>query len=118
MLSPMWPRQRAQRTDVVDDPHPAAMRRKHQIVFAFLERDVAHGEAVGEVVGLELGPRLAAVQRREQAHLGAEEQDVGVEPVFLDHMGVAANARRAGADDPLPRTARIDRAVEVGLQSP
>ena len=88
--------QLSQRADVVDHPDAAAVSRQHQIVLALLQRDVAHGEAVGEIVRLELRPRLTAVDRHEQAELGSQVEDVGVDPVLLDDVRIAANAAVPG----------------------
>ena len=39
-----------------------AVRRQNQIVFVILQRNIANGDSVREIVGLELGPGLAAVR--------------------------------------------------------
>ena len=108
-------RQRPKRADVVNHPNAAAMCRKHQVVFALLQCDVPHGEPVREIVRLELSPRLAAVQRHEQAELGTEIKDVRIDRVFLDHMREAADAWRVRPDHLLPCAAVVGRAVEIRL---
>ena len=104
--------QGAQRRDVVDDPDAAAVRGDDEVVVARLDDEVAHGDR-GELVALEAGPGLAAVDRDPQAELGAEEQQVRLLRVFLDDVRVAADAacvlRR---DERLPGLAVVARHVE------
>src|SRR6185312_8112302 len=106
--------QLAERADIVDDPDSAPVGGQHHVVVALLKRDVAYRQAGGEIVRLELRPALPAVEAHVEPELGPEEQDVWVEPVLLDHMGIAANAGRVGADQLLPGAAVIGRAIEVG----
>ena len=86
---------------------------EHEIILPVRQRDVAHGDAVREIVGLELRPRLPAVEAHEETELGAEEEDIGVEPIFLDDVGIAADARRSRSDQPLPCAAVVRGPVQV-----
>ena len=64
---------------------------------------VAHRDR-REVAALELRPALAAVDRDPQPELGAEEQQVLLDRVLLDHVRVAADAlsARRAASSVLP----------------
>src|SRR3954452_7779926 len=88
---------------------------KHEVVFAVLQRDIAHCETVGEVIRLELCPALSAIDADKQSELGAEIENVGVDPILLDHMRIAAHARRSRPDQALPTAAEISRSIEIGL---
>ena len=105
-------RERAQRRDVVDDPNAAAVRGDHEIVVARMDREIAHRHR-GQVPTLVARPLLAAVERHPQPELGAEEQQVLVDEIFLDHVGVAAH-RAVGRDERRPRRPVVGRLVGVG----
>ena len=108
-------RHRAQRRDVVDDPDAAAMRADDQIVRARLDRQIAHGH-VRQAAALEARPVAAAVDRYPEAELGAEEQQVGLDQVFLDHVRIAAHALAVvGAEQARPGLAVVGRAIEPRL---
>ena len=85
--------QRAQRRDVINNPDPAAMRRKNQIVVPRLNRQVANGNG-RKMVALELRPAFSSVDRDPKSELGAEKKKIGLNQVLLDHVRVSANAFR------------------------
>ena len=91
-------RQVAQWRHVVDHPDAAAMRGQHQIIALLGLHDVAHGDG-REIAGAELFPVRTAIAADEHAELGAGIEDLRIDPVFLDDVGVAADAGRRRASD-------------------
>ena len=92
--------ERAQGSQVVDDPDAAAVRAEDQVAGAGLHDHVAHGDG-REVVGFELRPVFAAIDAGPEAELGAHEEERRIQGVFADNVGVTAQALlRAGDTGP------------------
>ena len=85
-----------ERRVVVQDVEAPAERREDEVVLAFLHRQVAHGNG-GEVVA-QADPLLAAVDGEEQAELGADEEEIGID-VILGKASVGPLAGRSPAID-------------------
>ena len=103
-------REGAERREVVEDPDPAPVRRDDEVLVVRGEREVPHGDG-REVAALELGPRLAGVERDEEPELRPDVEEARPDRVLLDHPRPAAHAGR-GADDPLPRLPEVVRRVD------
>ena len=92
----------AQRRDVIDDPDAAAMGCQHQVVVPRLDGQVADRHR-RQMAALERGPVGSGIRGDPQPELGAEEQQLRVDGIFLDHMRIAAHALQVGgADEPGP----------------
>ena len=62
-------------------------------MLARMNREVAHGHV--RQVRRELRPLPAAVERDEQPELGADEQQIRVDEILLDDVGVALDVGRS-----------------------
>ncbi len=105
-------RELLQRRDVVGDVDAASVRRHDQVAVARVHEDVVG--AYGGIVGHELLPLLAAVERNVQAELGADVEQILVLRILADDLYVAE--RRQVARDALERRAVIARDEDVGLE--
>ena len=97
-----------QQRQVVQDPEGAALRCHHHLVLALVEGDVRDGhDGHVQLDGL---PRVAAVERRVYAELGARHQQVAVAGILPDNPGemIRGDAR----DDALPRLAVVGGLVQ------
>src|SRR5437667_9444615 len=79
--------QSTQRCNIVNDPNPASVCCQNEIVFAWLDGEIAYGHG-GKVVALELGPAFSAIDRDVEAKLGSEKKKVRLNNVFLDYVCV------------------------------
>ena len=100
----------AQGPDVVDHPGRAAVGPDHEVVVPRVDDERAHGDG-----GEALAPRLpvsATVLAQPQAGLGAQEEQVGVDRVLLQGVGMADDALEV---QPLERRSSVVGPVEVRL---
>src|SRR5687768_10719269 len=67
--------ERTQRRDVVNDPDAASVGPQNKIVFARMDRQVAHRHR-WKSASLELRPGFAAIDRNKEPELRAEEEQV------------------------------------------
>ncbi len=95
-LSQRVGRKCAKRSDVVHDPHPAAMRGNYQSMIARVNCKIAHGN-VWHFTALVLRPLLATIERNPKAQLRADEQKIFVNQIFFHYVRVTAD-RSALAD--------------------
>ena len=106
--------QRPEGTHVVDHVGCAAVGRHHQVVVPGVNHqpsDRRRGKSVSP-----LHPRRAPVQARVQAELGAEEEQVGLHRVLLDHVDEAPHAAAgffANADAAVPAHAAVSHAQRL-----
>ena len=91
LLSEQIGGKRTQRSDVVNDPDASSVRSQDEVVLPRMNRQVAHRHR-RETASLELRPGLAAIDRNKEPELRAEEEQVLLDEVLLDDVGVAANA--------------------------
>ena len=96
---------------VVEDVEAAAERREHEIVLAFLDRHIAHGNR--RQVRAQPNPLLAAVNGKEQTELGPDEEQVGVD-VILGKREHRVIVRQIAGDRPAP--AAVGALVDVRLE--
>lgn len=80
--------QRPDGTDVVDDPRATTMRSHDQVVVAGVNHQRPRGRTRGKASLRELGPVTTAVHRDVQPELRAQEKQVGLDRILLDHMHV------------------------------
>src|SRR5580765_311151 len=80
----------AQRADVVNDPNATAVRCENQIGLAWMDDDIANRDG-GQFVSFVLRPVAAAIQRDPQSEFSSQIQNVGIDWIFFDDMGVATN---------------------------
>ena len=88
-------RERAQRSDVVDDPYPAAVSGEDEIVRPRLDRQVAHRHG-RETAAFVLRPGYATIDRNIETKLSPEKEQIRLDQVFLDDVSIAANCRGRG----------------------
>src|SRR4030095_15877400 len=84
-------RQRAQRSDVVNNPDPPAMRCKNQIVIARLNCQVSN-RSCGKMFAFKLRPVFSTIDRDPKSKLGAEKEQIRLDQILLDYMGISTNA--------------------------
>ena len=92
------------------------MRADHEIVVAWVDRQIAYRHR-RQIPAFVMRPLLAAIHRDPQPELRPEEQQVGVDQVFLNHVRVTAHGtiRR---HECRPRFPKVGRAVGVGTHVP
>src|SRR5207244_400322 len=84
-------RQRAQRSDIVNNPDAAPMRCKNQIVVARLNCQVSNRDC-GKMVALKLRPVFSTVDRDPKPKFGPEKEQIWLDQILLDYMSVSTNA--------------------------
>ena len=67
------------------------MRCQDKFVVTRLNRDIAHRHR-GKSTAFELRPGLSAVDRNPETEFGAEEKDVRLHHILLDHVRVTLDA--------------------------
>ncbi len=69
------------------------------------------------MIALELGPAFSVVNRHPESEFRAEEKKIGFDQVFLNHVGVSANALRIlRCNERRPRLTVIGSLENVGRQ--
>ena len=105
--------QRAQRSDVVNNPDPAAVCRKNQIVIARLNCQIANGNG-GKMVAFKLRPVFSTIDRDPKSKFGAEKKKIWLDQILLDYVRVSANAFRVlGCNKRRPGLTVISRLENV-----
>lgn len=88
------------------------MRAENKIVFARLDRHVAHGHAHRKTPAFELRPLFTAISRDVEAELRAEEQQIRLHEIFFDDVRVPADAAELMRTDEwrpgLPEIGRLE----------
>src|SRR5213075_1749222 len=67
------------------------MRPEDEIILARLDRKIAHGHC-REAPSFELRPRFAAVNRDKETELSPEEQEIRLNEILLNNMGISPHA--------------------------
>ena len=119
LLVKTWPsfwkicgRRLPERRVVVENVEAAAKGGEDQIVLAFLNGEVADGN--GGKIAAQADPLLAAVDGEEQAELGADEEEIGVDGVLSDGERGAIGGEVAADGSPI--RAAIGALQDVGLE--
>ncbi len=89
-------RERTQRSDVVDDPYPAAVSREDEVVRPRLDRQVAHRHG-RETAAFVLRPGYATIDRNIETELSPEKKQIRLDRVFLNNVSIAADCRAVPA---------------------
>ena len=79
------------RRDIVDDPDAAAVGGQDQVRCARMNDEVAHRDA-GKLLPLYWAQRWPPSMLIHKSELRAEEEQVGIDRVFVDDVGIAAHA--------------------------
>src|SRR5262245_48281648 len=95
----------------VRHPNAARIRAEHQVLIAWMDRQVFDRD-VGHVV-IHLYPMCSAIDRHERAAVVADEKEVGILRVLPNHVDGLV---RQIPGDGLPRRAEIVRHGEIRLE--
>ena len=87
------------------------MCRNYEIVVARMNREIAHRHR-RQIAALVMGPLLAAIHGDPQPELGAEEQEILVDEILFEDVGIPTY-RTLGGDERRPRRAEIGRFVGI-----
>src|SRR5204863_9985887 len=83
--------QRAQRSDIVNDPDPASVRCKHQIVIARVNCQISDGNC-RKVIAFKLCPLFSTINRDPKSKLRSQKEQIRLDQILLDHMSVSTDA--------------------------